>query len=294
MLRQLLRREIEATDDKRRVVSALLLGGNVTVKQGDVVGGDFRETPLCTRRAQVRCVVAFSAYAEDPPSNARFGRSNPPPADNPSTLPGGPGFEVACTDPRPLAGLTGPFRILTPSEPFAPGPINAGIAITSGGVPPSAPTTWVVAPDRYEGSCRTINGANVLRYDPLPGSRRPVFYPEPSWGTHLIDVNVAYEPLVALVHEQAERWTAPRLTLTRTCARGGLRARLGGRDTDFVRDVSFKLGRRLAARAAGARLERTIPRRVLRRTKARVLRAVAYLHAGAPQRVVLARTLPRC
>src|SRR3712207_497588 len=143
MLRQLLRREIEATAAKRRVVSALLLGGNVTVKAGDVVGGDFRETPLCTKPVQVRCVVAFSTFAEDPKSDARFGISRTPPADNPSTLPGGPGYEVACTDPRPLTtGWRGPLRMLTPSEPFAPGTIYTGIVVTAEGPPPSAPTTW--------------------------------------------------------------------------------------------------------------------------------------------------------
>ena len=295
MLRQLLRREIEATDQKRRVVSALLLGGNVTVKAGDVVGGDFRETPLCTRPVQVRCVVAFSTFAEDPPRDARFGISRPPPADNPSTLPGGPGYSVACTDPRPLTTTwRGPLRMLTPSEQFAPGTINSGIVVTSGGPPPTAPTTWVVAPDRFEGGCRTINGAHVLRFDPLPGSRRPHWYPEPTWGTHLVDVNLAYEPLVALVREQAERWTTPQLRLVRTCARGGLRVALTGRDADFVRDASFKLGRRLAARDADGPLEGLIPRRMLRRTKVPNVRVVAYLKAGQPERTVLERTLPRC
>ena len=295
MLRQLLRREIEASDHKRRVVSALLIGGNVTVKAGDVVGGDFRETPLCTQPVQVRCVVAFSTFAEDPPRDARFGISKPPPADNPSTLPGGPGYEIACTDPRPLTTTwRGPLRMLTPSEPFAPGTINSGIAVTSGGPPPTAPTTWVVAPDRFEGGCRKINGAHVLRYDPLPGSRRPRWYPDPNWGTHLVDVNLAYEPLVALVREQAERWTAPQVRLTRTCARGGLRVQLTGRDAEFVRDASFKLGRRLAARDADGAFDQVIPRRLLRRTRARAVRAVAYLRAGQPARTVLERTLPRC
>ena len=32
-----------------------------------------------------------------------------------------------------------------------------------------------------------------------PGSRRPMWFPEPGWGTHLIDANIALDPLVALV-----------------------------------------------------------------------------------------------
>jgi hypothetical protein len=239
--------------------------------------------------------VAFSTFAEDPPDNARFGRSNPPPANNPSTLPGGPGYEVACTDPRPLAGWDAPLRMLTPSEPFATGPIQAGIVITARGTPPSAPTTWVIPPDRFEGGCRTINGANVLRFDPVGESRRPMFYPEPSWGTHLVDVNLAFEPMVSLVGQQAERWARPDVRLTRRCVGGGrLRVRLAGRDAEFVRDVSFKAGRRLVARATTARLERTLRRTTLRATRGRPLRAVVYLKAGAPERVVLERSLPSC
>jgi hypothetical protein len=270
MLRQLLRREIEAHPEQlRRVVGAVLLGGNVTVAAGKTVGGDFRETPLCTRPAEVRCVVAFSTFAQDPPSNARFGRSAAPAAPNPSTLPGGPGYAVACTDPRPLAGVGGPLRVMTPSEPYALGPIAAGVLLTSVGMTPRADTTWVVAPDRYEGGCATINGANVLRYEPLAGSRRPLWFPEPTWGTHLIDVNLALEPLVSLVGRQAERWVHPQLRLTRRCAKGRLRSAIAGRDREFV--------------------EKTTIRR-----RGKRLRAVLALRAGQPERVVLERSAPRC
>jgi hypothetical protein len=296
MLRQLLRREIEKQPaQRRRIVGAILLGGNVTVAEGRAIGGDFASTPLCTRRAQVGCVVAFSTFAEDPPENSRFGRSASPPADNPSTLPGGPGFTVACTDPRPLAGTTEPLRLVTPSEPFAPGPINIGIAVTAGGTPPSAPTTWVSPADRADGGCRTINGAHVLRLDPLPGSRRPNPFPEPGWGTHLIDVNIALDPLVSLVAQQADRWVRPQLRLVRRCRDHRMRVRVIGRDAEFVRSVDFKIGRRLAARDGRPGFERRIGPRRLRAAKgARRLRAVVFLEQGAPQRLVLERNLPRC
>ena len=85
----------------------------------------------------------------------------------------------------------------------------------------------------------------------------------------------------------------PRLRLARRCARGRLRVRLLG-DVDRVRDVSFKFGRRLIARDTAAPFRKRLPRRALRRTKARRLRAVAYLHGGDPVRVILSRRLPRC
>ncbi len=296
MLRQLLRREIEPNPAQlRRVVSAVLLGGNVTVKAGDVVGGDFRRTPLCTRRAQVGCVVAFSTFAMDPPSNARFGKSATPPAVNPSTLPGGPGFSVACTDPRPLAGTSAPLRLLTPSKPYAPGPIAAGIVITANGTPPSAPTTWVSPADRWEGGCKTINGARVLRYDPLGGARRPTFFPEPTWGTHLIDVNLALDPLVSLVAQQADRWAHPEVRLTRRCIGGGrLRVALAGRDAEFVRSAVVKLGSRTAPGAGRGTLPRVLSRGTVRGGRGKALRAVVALGQGQPQQLVLARSLPSC
>jgi hypothetical protein len=295
MLRQLLRREIEPDPaQRRRLVAAMLLGGNVTVASGRDVGGDFARTPLCTARAQVACVVAYSTYAEDPTPSSRFGRSAAPPADNPSTLPGGRGYDVACTDPRPLAGVTGPFRLLVPSEPFAPGTIAAGIAVTAGGPPPSAPTTWVSPPDRGEGGCRWINDAHVLRLDPLPGSRRPHWFPEPNWGTHLVDVNLTLDPLVALVSQQAERWTRPDVRLTRRCLGGRLRVALSGGEVEFVRDADFKLGKRRALRDTAPAFGGLLERRTLRSTRARTLRAVVGLDEGAPARLVLERTLPRC
>jgi hypothetical protein len=167
--------------------------------------------------------------------------------------------------------------------------------VTAGGMPPSAPTTWVIAPDRFEGGCRTINGARVLRFDPIGASRRPVFYPEPSWGTHLIDVNLALEPLVSLVEQQADRWVRPQLRLTRRCTGGGrLRVALDGRDADLVRDVSFKFGTRLVARDDRAAFVQTVARRALARTRQRTLRAVAHLRAGRPERIIASRALPRC
>jgi hypothetical protein len=294
MLRRLLRLEIERQPAQlRRIVSGLLIGGNVTVPQGKTVGGDFRSTPLCTRVAQVACVVAYSTFAEDPPSDARFGISREPAAGSP--LPGGPGFQIACTDPRPLAGWNQQLRLLTPSERFAPGPIEAGIAITAGGVPPSAPTTWVVPPDRLEGSCRTINGAHVLRMEPVGRSRRPNYFPDATWGTHLVDVNVAFEALVALVARQAGRWTDPDVRLARHCLSGGrLHAKLTGRDVEFVRAVAFRIGSTTVARDTRRPLATKLSPGALARGGGGKLRAVVSLGLGEREQLVLARGRARC
>jgi hypothetical protein len=202
MLKDLIKREIELKPEQHQLlITAILLGGNVTVPAGSDVGGDFQSTPLCTQPDQLGCVVAYSTFSEDPPADSRFGHA---PA----------GQEIACTDPRPLAGVTGPFALVTPAELFAPGPLLAGTIITATGKPPEvgllpfATTTWVSPKDRYDGACQTINGAHVLRLEPRPGSRRFMWFPQATWGTHLIDVNIALDPLVALVGRLAGDWTA--------------------------------------------------------------------------------------
>jgi hypothetical protein len=208
MLRALVKREIDPSPQRRRqLVGALLLGGNVTVAEGRTTGGDFQHVPVCTQPGQHGCVVAYSTFAEDPPDDSRYGRTDPGP-DEVFGFPGGPGYEVACTDPGVLSGMTGPIGVTVPSEPFAPGPIAAGIVVTNGGPPPSAPTTWVTPADRFVGACAEVNGADVLRYDPVPGSRRPLFFPDPGWGTHLLDVNLGLERQVAIVAAQIASWQA--------------------------------------------------------------------------------------
>ena len=283
MLRSLLGRAIESEpDQRRRIVSALLLGGDVEVAEGELTGGDFRRTPLCTREAQVGCVVAYSTFAEDPPEDARFGTTATE------------GREVACTDPRPLAGFDEPLRSLTPSEPFAPGPIQAGMAITYNGTPPSAETTWVTPPDRFAGTCEVINGAHVLRLEPTPGSRRPMWFPEDTWGTHLADVNIALDALIQLVAAQAARWTDPRVRLGRLCTRRGLRLRVAGRDAEFVRSVVFRLGKRRVGRDRRAPYRQLVRKRALRRSAARRVRAHVRLRHGEPERLRLRRRTPAC
>src|SRR5262245_52015151 len=59
MLTELVREKIDPFKKvRKRLVSALLLGGNVTVPQGSDVGGAFNHVPGCRRAKQTGCVVA--------------------------------------------------------------------------------------------------------------------------------------------------------------------------------------------------------------------------------------------
>jgi hypothetical protein len=71
VLRTLIAEEVDGKPAmRRRIVSALLLGGNVTVKKGSDRGGDFKHVRACRSRDQLGCVIAFSTYNDTRPRTA--------------------------------------------------------------------------------------------------------------------------------------------------------------------------------------------------------------------------------
>ncbi|HWJ66927.1 MAG TPA: DUF3089 domain-containing protein [Nocardioides sp.] len=209
MLRKLIHDEVEPRAAVRnRVVGGFLMGGNVTVAKGSTRGGDFDRLPVCTRKGQYGCIVAYSSYSTDPLLGLSFfGNSSVDLTSSFLGSPSGAGYRVACTDPSVLSGSTRPVGVTVPSEPFAQGPIRLGITYSTFGDVPTADTTWVSPPDRFTGRCRDIGGAHVFRYDPTPGSRRPPEFP-PTWGTHLFDLNLAMDKLQRIAGLQVRAWLA--------------------------------------------------------------------------------------
>ena len=195
MLRELMTEEIDPKPrSRKRLISALLLGGNVVVEKGSDRGGDFKRIPACRSRSQVGCVVAFSTFNEVPPAGAIFGRTAE--ADK----------EVLCTNPARLGGGSAKVTPIQPSEPFAAG-TTIGAAVGVLGVPePKVSTAWRAFPGSYRARCSSAGGADVLTISSLGGA--PVFSPSPtpSWGLHLVDANIALGDLVGLVRTQAANW----------------------------------------------------------------------------------------
>jgi hypothetical protein len=201
MLRQLVREQIDRDRKLReQLVSALLLGADVIVREGRPAGGDFGKVPACTQPRQTGCVVAYSTYNETPPPNSRFARPDPP-SPNPFDFPSGPGYEVLCNNPAALAGGVAPLQTLVRSEPY-PGVIGALLVLMYGGPPPSAPTPWLRPQDHYTGECREEDGADFLYLAPIGDARTLNPSPDRSWGLHLADVNIALGDLVELVRVQ--------------------------------------------------------------------------------------------
>jgi Protein of unknown function (DUF3089) len=181
---------------RRKLVSANLLGWNVTVAEGQDSGGDFEHIRTCRSPKQLSCVIAFSTYNAPVPDGAPFGRTSEP------------GLEVLCANPAALGGGSAPLDTIQPTEPFAPGTIASGIAALGFDQPPVA-TPWVEYRGAYSGRCSSADDADVLRIEGAPGA--PDLNPvPPTWGLHLVDANIAQGNLVELVRKQAKRFAKKR------------------------------------------------------------------------------------
>lgn len=197
VLEQLIAKDVDARPAvRRRLVSAILLGGNVLVKRSRTVGGSFKHVPACRSATQLGCVIAFSTYDQPPPANSLFGRTTVP------------GDQVLCTNPAALAGGAAKVDPIFPSAPFAPGTLIAsGIALLKL-TQPQAPTTWVSEPGAYRAQCSSAGGANVLQITPLHGAQTATPSPDPTWGLHLVDANIALGNLVTVVRTEAAAFAA--------------------------------------------------------------------------------------
>ena len=207
MLIGLLRSEVDSRPAVRhRLVSALLKGGNVTVPIGKSVGGSFQHIPACKSTTETGCVVAYSSFDQPPPSNSLFGRVGQGVS---SLLPGPPqsgaGLQVLCVNPASLSGGSAPLSPYFPSASVASGLGSNGSAA------PAAPTPWVAEPGLYTGRCEYSDGASWLQVSaPIHASDPRQVVSQvlgPTWGLHLVDVNIALGNLVKLVGDEARSFT---------------------------------------------------------------------------------------
>jgi hypothetical protein len=185
------------------MVSAILLGGNVLVKKGGDAGGDFKNLKACRAATQLRCVIAFSTFGENPPADAVFGQSGAGrsliPNENTNNT------EVLCTNPAKLSGGSALLTSLYPSAPFAPG-TTIGALTTQVGLPqPSVTTPWIQA-QAFTGACVSSGGINVLKITGQPGAPDLKPLPDATWGLHLVDANIALGNLTDDVARQAKAW----------------------------------------------------------------------------------------
>jgi hypothetical protein len=199
VLRELLANEVDPKPRVRKLmVSALLLGGNVLVKQGRDRGGDFKKLRACRSRRQFGCVIAFSVFNQPVPADALFGRTSEP------------GMEVLCTNPAALGGGSAKVTPIQPRKPFAPGTTIAGATEALGIPTPRVTTAWRAWPGSYRARCSSAGGADVLMIRSLGDAPALQPSPTPQWGLHLADANIALGEQVGLIRRQAALWRAAR------------------------------------------------------------------------------------
>lgn len=174
-----------------RLVLAVILGGNVEVRMGTLVGGSFQHIPLCSRRGQATCVIAYSTFPGMPPSGSLFGR----PGQGVSLQSGqlaSKGLQVACVNPAHIGG-SGTLDSFFPSQG-------------------KAPTLWVRYDGQYTARCQVGGGASWLQVSKATGSSDPrpavTEIAGPDWGYHAYDVNLALGDLVNDVASAEKTWAA--------------------------------------------------------------------------------------
>ncbi len=202
VLRKLIHDVIDTTKKVRRqLISAVLLGGNVTVAEGRSVGGDFKHIAGCRKANQFGCVIAFSTFNAPVPPDAKFGR---PSSFATSGLPAT--GDVLCTNPAALGGGSALLTSVFPTQPFAPGTtIGLATGLVGQPTPSGATTPWFQA-QAYTGGCDSSNDAHVLQIAPLPGAPTLNAVPDATWGLHLVDANIALGNLTDDVAREAREW----------------------------------------------------------------------------------------
>jgi hypothetical protein len=199
ILTRLLQQEVDRSSPVRhRMVSALLLGGNVTVRKGRSTGGDFSHISACASEHQTGCVVAYSSFTAKPPPNSQFGRTTSDAGvgllapHNPS-----PDLRIMCVNPAAPAGGAALL------DPYLP---SLALRFLPGRRKLKVDTPWVSFPGEYSAQCRSSGNATWLQVTHVGSQdRRPPLAEsgDAALGLHILDVSIALGNLVRLVRDQA-------------------------------------------------------------------------------------------
>jgi hypothetical protein len=192
MLIRLLRAQIDPSAQlRKKLVSAIILGGNVQVAKGRDVGGSFRHIPTCASAKESGCVIAYSTFGSAPGRQAAVGQ----PGQGVSIQAGQTtrrGQQVACVNPATFSSKVGE---LVPMYPTVVHEV------------PGIVTPWSAFPQLYTAQCMQHGGAGwlqVRRILPQTTDFRPSATDEgPTWGYHVDDMNLALgNLLLAVAYEE--------------------------------------------------------------------------------------------
>jgi pimeloyl-ACP methyl ester carboxylesterase len=194
LLEELISRELEGTPAQKQLVGAILLGGNVVVRNGSTVGGDFKQVPICTHTAEAGCVTAYSSWGHTPPGTAMFQTVHSSSDHVVCVNPAAPGSSKAVPIDTVFAGIN-PQGIASWLSSYVS-------------------YHWVEFPDLYEARCVRQGHRAWLLVTRIrhPGDKRPEVQQVlgANWGFHAADMNLTLGNLVSLVQSQERTWLAHR------------------------------------------------------------------------------------
>jgi len=84
--------------------------------------------------------------------------------------------------------------------------ITIGSVTGQVGALPTASTPWIESTGSYTAECSSTPTADVLEITAQGGAPTLKAVPDPSWGLHLVDANIALGNLTALVHAEANAY----------------------------------------------------------------------------------------
>lgn len=206
LLNELIQTEVDPNEDVRaKLVGAYLAGSAVAVPDGEVVGGDFEEIPLCAADDETGCVTTWATFRSTapPPANSFFGKPR-----------GGEGV-AGCINPAAPDGSEADLHAYFPADASASilstlgaGDAGGGAGWLEGPAGEAIDTPFVSVPGLVSGTCATSDGFNYLsvtvdgdpadpRADDISGDLTP------EWGLHLVDVSLVMGDIVSRVEDQA-------------------------------------------------------------------------------------------
>jgi Protein of unknown function (DUF3089) len=194
MLIRLIRSQIDDNAAlRKRLVSAIILGGNMQVPAGKSVGGSFAHVPACQAPGQTGCVIAYSSFPKQPPTLSLFGRAGTGVSLLSGQAAAAAGTQVVCVNPAALAGGTADLSPYFTTSVLPP----PGKRVT---------TRWVAYPALYRAHCESRDGDTWMQVTDIgrPSDTRPRITEQDGavWGFHVADVNLALGNLVADVQRQ--------------------------------------------------------------------------------------------
>lgn len=206
MLQLLINEKIDGKPLQDQMLSAMLIGWNTMVPEGEIVGGTFDTIPVCTEVGETGCLISYVSFRENvpPAQGGRFGRAT------------GEGMEVVCTNPVSLernkkknlkeAYLTTEFAWEGAAEDQSEW-VEGGAEIE---------TAYVSVPGLLEGQCVNKDGAQYFeitvkgdpsdpRADDITGDIiTPSGEIDAGWGLHLLDMSLGLSGLIDLAEAQAK------------------------------------------------------------------------------------------